>query len=250
MTLQRYIKQKFTDITGYWTYKQKHLPVGTDPIVDLKKKIQLNLTVIFDVGANNGQTAIKYAKYFPAARVYSFEPISNTFKQLQENTAAYKNVSGYKIALGDKNETIQVKVFTGKASVLNSLNTSAMNSNEGAVMEDVTVETLDHFIAKNNIGAIDLLKIDTEGYELNVLRGAAETLKSNKVKLIYAEVGFTKVNKRNTYFASLVEFMEEAGYTFYGLYEISHVQLPKRTHYGNALFVNNGLLGSLKRWQQ
>lgn len=65
----------------------KQIPTGTDRYIYTSLLVELlQVEVIFDVGANIGQTASKFAQSFPKAKIFSFEPVTATFKQLRENT--------------------------------------------------------------------------------------------------------------------------------------------------------------------
>ncbi len=110
--------------------------------------------------------------------------------------------------------------------------------------ENITIRRLDDFVKQQKIEKIDFLKIDTEGWELEVLRGASEFISEGKVQLILCEVGFARSNKRNTYFAELNDYLVERGMMFYALYGISYYQLKWGNHYGNALYVGKEI-GSL-----
>ena len=63
---------------------------------------------------------------------------------------------------------------------------------KGYIQIDVQTQTIDNFCLKNNINFIDLLKLDTEGNEFNILKGAAKFLSENKIKIIYTEISATK----------------------------------------------------------
>lgn len=245
--MKHQIKKILTSITGYWIYKRKHLPVGTDLFVDLANLGSSSFTVIFDVGANIGQTAKKYSINFPKAKVYSFEPISASFYALKDNIATLNNVQSFNIALGSKKEMVEVILNSNPVSTCNSLNPSLRSENPSAEKEMVQVETLDDFIKNHKINSIDLLKIDTEGWELEVLKGAKKCISENRIKLILCEVGFTDRNNRNTPFHELNKFMNSYNYWFYGLYETSLIQLKTGKHYGNALFISQSAIKEMNK---
>ena len=75
--------------------------------------------------------------------------------------------------------------------------------------------------------------------------GAQGLLMKKNIKAILCEVGFTNENKRNTPFQELNNLLMDQGYFFYGLYEISHIQLKSGGHYGNALFISREYLSEL-----
>jgi len=236
------IREKFIEITGYWTYKKAVLPVGADVIVDLKGKIGAKPDTIFDVGANIGQTALTFNKHFPKATIHSFEPIASTYKQLENNVKAYSNIKCHKLALSDKSEELKIRIFEGKNSVLNSLNTISMNITDNSKEEIITTNTLDNFLEEQKLTTIDLLKIDTEGYEMPVLKGASHALQNNKIKMIYLEVGFSKRNDMNTYLPEVLEFLTDLQFVMFGLYELHHFNIETEHHFGNALFLHKSVV--------
>jgi FkbM family methyltransferase len=214
------------------------LPVGADLITDLKEKIEIDLKTIFDVGANIGQTAAHFSRHFPKATIYSFEPVSSTFQKLCLNTKKNKKIRCHQLALSNVQEEIQIKLFDDNLSVMNSLITHLQNGSENSKTETVRTETLDHFVASRSIPAIDLLKIDAEGYEIPVLNGATQILRKNQVKLIYLEVGFSKKNVRHSPFCEMLNLLSDYGFSFFGLYEIHHYDFENENHFGNALFIH------------
>jgi FkbM family methyltransferase len=236
------LREKFIQLTGYWVYNKKMLPVGADIIVDLKEKIGIDLETIFDVGANIGQTALSFSKYFQKTTIHSFEPISSTFRQLQANTEHDSKIKCHQLALSNAQEELQIKLFEGEASVLNSLKDNLQNDSKESKVETISTDTLDHFIQEQNINSIDLLKIDTEGYEIPVLNGSLQALKNGKIKLIYLEVGFSKKNVRNSNFFEVLDLLAQFDFAFFGLYEIHHYDLVHENHFGNALFVHRNYL--------
>ena len=230
------IRELFIKLTGYWIFKQNKIPIGCDLINDLKFKISLPIHTIFDVGANVGQTAIRFNDYFENVKIHSFEPVINTYDILKNNTKLFNNISSYNIALGDQVEQIEINLFESHASVLNSLKKEAMN-NSSASKQIVQVTTGDLFCEQHNIQQIDLLKIDTEGYEINVLKGFANMIRQSKIRAIYCEVGLNVENNRSTYLVDLINFATTAGFKLYGLYEIDNSEIQAGFNYGNLLFI-------------
>jgi FkbM family methyltransferase len=238
----RFLREKLIQLTGYWTYNKKMLPVGADLVTDLKEKIAIDLKTIFDVGANIGQTATVFSRNFPKATIHSFEPVSTTFQKLHANTRENKRINCHQLALSDVEEEIEMKIFEGHLSVMNSLKRHLQNDSENSKIETIRTITLDHFLAVRAIPSIDLLKIDAEGYEIPVLNGAVHTLRNNQIKLIYLEVGFSKKNVRHSYFFEVFNFLTEYDFAFFGLYEIHHYDFKNENHYGNALFIHKNYL--------
>ncbi|MDZ4846564.1 MAG: FkbM family methyltransferase [Chitinophagales bacterium] len=244
-TLKTKARELLIDLSGYWIYKKKDIPIGCDLSNDLKNKISLPLKTVFDVGANIGQTSIKFRESFPAAAIYAFEPVKKTFRELTDNTKGLTRVQCFNVALGEKAESVEIDVFEGDASVFNSLKKEAQNTT-GNAKETISVTTGDLFCKEYRIPEIDLLKIDTEGYEIQVLQGFRNMIATSKIKAIFCEVGFTPANTRNTYINDLIDFASKHNFKFYGVYEVSNLQIKAGNNYGNVLFLNNEVVKNLR----
>jgi len=116
---------------------------------------------VVDAGANIGVLSIYAAVKHPDATIYAFEPTQSTFDILKENTKYYPNIKIFNWGLGDKEE--QKSIIIGAHCGMNRIG-------EGGLPVDI--KTIDGL----NI-PMDFLKMDTEGYEANILKGAAGTIK-------------------------------------------------------------------------
>ena len=94
------------------------------------------------------------------------------------------------------------------------------------------------FAKQEGIEHIDLLKIDTEGFEMPVLRGAVELLDAQAVSAVICETGFMRANTRNTYFGDINDFLEAKGFALFGIYEMGHLGFKVGRHCGNLLYVS------------
>ncbi|MEQ8625759.1 MAG: FkbM family methyltransferase [Vicingaceae bacterium] len=227
------IKEVFSRLSGYWLYKRRYLPIGIDLFVDLKQFFkEQQLKVVFDVGANEGQTIEQFRNYISFGQLISFEPVPSTFNLLSKNVRDSDRIVIENIGLGA--EAAEMDVMINEHSALNSL-----KLNEGEQLtgekERVTIDTLDNYFNKNHLPEISFLKIDTEGFEMEVLQGAEKTIKEGKIKYIYCEVGFDEQNKRHTPWQKLHEYLVPLGYRFVALYDMSYKVF--KDHSGNALYV-------------
>jgi len=127
---------------------------------------------VFDVGSNIGVFAVMQGKQTAPGKVYAFEPSPTTYSRLQRNLALndLKNVEALPYALGDEIATL---TFIDAPISLNSR--LADGPTTGPTV-DVTATTLDAVAAAKNVHRIDVMKIDTEGHELQVLRGGPSAL--------------------------------------------------------------------------
>jgi FkbM family methyltransferase len=233
------IKKIIAHSTGYWLHKQSNLPVGADLFVDINHKINYpSLNVMFDVGANVGQTRKYFRFHVPNAKVYSFEPVQATYKQLKHSATGDTNCVLENMALGDEAGEKTIRLFDGDMAVLNSLRDDVMNNAANAREETIKIDTLDGYCSKHNIPKIDLLKIDTEGFEINVLTGAEKMLRSGHISFVYCETGFQQTNQRNTYFPTLTEYLAQRDYYFFGLYQMDYHDWKRGNGLGNALYIH------------
>jgi FkbM family methyltransferase len=171
------------------------------------------LSTIFDVGGNFGQTARRFASAFPTATIFSFEPVPTSFELLVRSTNGNERIKAFNLAMGDAagTATIHLTDSAGSNSIIR------VDSATGAV--DVSVDTVDGFADRHAIGTIDLLKIDVEGYELQVLKGASRRLSEGRIRFIFAECVFSPNSEMpHTSFFDLHRVMDEAGFCFVAYY--------------------------------
>lgn len=227
------IKDHLINLTGYWIYKKEHLPIGIDLFFDLQNRFEnKNITIVFDVGGNVGQSVEKFRKEFPNSIIYSFEPVISTFQELKAFSKRFKDVFCENIGFGSK--TGQFFINIEKHNEWNSL--IVKEGSSPTKQELINIDTIDNFMTRNNITNIDILKTDTEGSDLEVLKGAKTTLSKKKISFIYCEAGLYLDDTRHTNLNDLINFLKNYDYYFYSLYDIK--EEGTKTCYANALFVN------------
>lgn len=231
--------------SGYKLMLDKELPKATDKYIyskSIKPKIDSQATseeqkivTIFDVGANIGQTVTKFSQNFPQAKIFAFEPAKTTFEKLKRNTKNLPNVDCFQIALGF--EPGKSKIYLHSNSQLNSLIVDSQNSTVDLPFEEVEVKTVKQFCKENNIQKVDILKTDTEGYDLSVIRGAEYLLQKGKVLFVLSEVGFDLTDKKHTNFFLLKTYLDQFEFDFLGFYDL-HYRSKGHLMYCNALWIN------------
>ena len=233
-----FLKTQFEKCTNSKVYRNS-LPRGTDLSNDLRKLSLSPLTEIWDIGAHNGETALCFAKNFPQSTIRSFEPVSANYNLLIQNCRKLENFHGHNFALGEENKT--TKIFLQGASVIHSLREDLNKPLEkGSTPEDIEVKTIDYVINEFKTAIIDLLKIDVEGYEIQVLEGARKSLAEKKINFIYIETG---LDDRFNSIQSLNDFLNPIGYLPYAFYEqTAHWTGTQNLWYWNSLFVKEELL--------
>jgi FkbM family methyltransferase len=138
--------------------------------------------VMLDIGAYVGQFSLVASQLVPNLRVFAFEPTPSVFAQLQRNIELNdcRNVTCVNLALSDTPGTAQFFTYPGSADQ-NSLRPLSVDSNASI---EVRVGTVDSFLKDQNLDRLDVLKIDVEGNELAVLKGAGASLSRFKPVLI------------------------------------------------------------------
>lgn len=203
---------------------------GREDWFDIRKSGK-TISTVFDVGANIGQSAGKFRKSFPQAEICCFEPVKHIFEKLRENTKNDARINCYPYAMGSKQGTSEI--FLTLHDTVNSL----IKPENFRGKEIVDVVTVDNFVQENNISTIDLLKIDVEGFDLEVLKGANNMLSSGNISFVLIEVCFHPEDNRHAYFDTVRDFLLERGYSLYGIYEqqLEHSG-ENRLRYANVCF--------------
>ena len=243
MGIQRDLLKIAERLTGTRIYPAWRAPSrGISPFEDIAASLpKLKIQLVFDVGANVGQSAAMYLSELPRATIYCFEPVNETFKQLKQAVVSPR-VQSFQIALGSERRRGKM-VHHGAVEMFHLLRDSVPPKD--VFLEDVIIETLDTFCAQHRVERINYLKVDTEGSDLDVLKGAEEMLTSHRIDLIQVEAGMNFRNTHHVPFEDFKRFLEPRGYFLFGLYE----QVPewptnephlRRT---NLLFVSDRVKG-------
>lgn len=231
--LKRELTSFITDTLGYNVIpggpvfgrrieKQKRL--GYDRQRDWKKFLTRDgAHVLFDVGANVGQTAWTFVELFPVSRVFSFEPDPRVFKEL-ENSTNDSRIVAVNAALGAYDG--QANLYVNGLHVTNSLLDNAPDASryvEAAWLAHreivpVNLITIDTFCREKNISRIDMLKIDAQGYELQVIEGARGMIDAKRIPLIYLEVNFVAIYQDQPLFHHVYQHLLDRNYRLVGLY--------------------------------
>lgn len=230
------ITEKLLNVTIY-----RSLPRGIHPIYDLRRLLPEWIPIIiFDVGANIGQEAGIYSKQFPSAQIFSFEPSLKTFEQLEQNTAGFHNVRCYRCAFGS--EDGDVALIDGGHSLLNRVipKSSPKEDTGLCAWENVRQRTVDGFCQEEGVDRIGYLKIDTEGADLEVLRGAGQMLSKGVIDVLEVEVGIGPDNDLHVPLHDVMAYLTPRGYLIFGFYDQVHEFKRRLPHLrrANVVFIS------------
>jgi FkbM family methyltransferase len=194
----------------------RYVPYGVSWLYDLQRFMGgRSLGVLFDVGANVGQTLGHLLKYAPDAQIYSFEPTDGAYATLSAKFGGRKNVHLQKMALGSRPGTMALQVRAN--SELNTLVPS--DDAAGGRTQTTEVSTVDEIVARHGIGHLDLLKLDVQGWEMEVVRGANRLIADHNLIFVLAEMTFRSDQNEMQQFTELHDHLEAQGFVLSGMYE-------------------------------
>ena len=223
--MKKIIKKFFNSLGYKITKSNSHLDF--DEILSKHLNPQ---PIVFDVGANNGQSIIRFNKLFDKPIIHSFEPVKKEYDKILKTFGDKENLFINNIALGEKKEKKNFNITANTAnSSFNQINqgtkwletrSKEFNTSEKSFVtetQQVQVDTLDNYLNQNNINKIDLLKIDTQGYEDKVLEGAVNTIKNNKIGIIITEIIFDDVYSKSFAFSDIEKYILPHNFRMVGI---------------------------------
>lgn len=215
-----------------------------------KKKLD-NASVIFDIGANQGQSIERFKSLFPFAKIHAFEPIKFEFKKLKEKYSNDTNVilNNYAVAEVSGEREFNITAKTGNSS-FNKIKSNTKwlkvrskqfkTSEEEYVkkIEKVKIITLDEYCKENQITKIDLIKIDTQGYEDKILAGAQSILSKNVISAIECEIMLDNVYEKYLNFSDLEKYLVPNNFRMIGINMINNNLFSGLTFFGDVVYFN------------
>ena len=180
-----------------------------------KKNVFDEVDAIVDVGANIGQFAFMAHSIMPNLPIYSFEPDPACFEKLKQTFASHQ-IDGecFSIALAENQGVVNLNVYESSAN-----NSILFRENESALeIKEVDCSTLDVFDKQLNALKCLYLKVDVQGAELSVLRGASQFLK--KCKFVQLEVSLVNAYSGNAHIADVMDFMRHAGFSCWEVLDV------------------------------
>jgi len=210
----------------------------SDPFKNMKTYIPADeRAVIFDVGANTGQSIQSFRGAFPLATIHSFEPSPEVFaRALLPRYGKRPGVHLWNMAVGSAEGTMTLRENSSSGM------TSFLAPGEacwGSVTRttSVPVTTLDAFAARNDVGFIHILKSDTQGFDLEVLKGAERLFSEGRVGMIHVEITLAKLYEGLPSLDVMYRHLADRGFSPAGFYKM-HVR-DGLLGWMDALFISN-----------
>ncbi len=200
----------------------------------------LNVKVVIDVGAHKGEFLSYLLKLDNIEKIYAFEPQKKIFNELLNKFSNNKKIvlNNFAISNENGNKTIKINKLTSTSTFSeiseNSLwfklkNIILFSQNSIDDSYQVSTQKLDNYIKEKNIQRIDLLKIDTEGHEINVLKGLENTLRMQTIKYILIEINLTKMYK-NYNVSEIENFLKEKNYNLINSFKFPILNFEDRLY--------------------
>ena len=202
-----------------------------------------NINIVYDIGANTGQYASELFDLGYVGKIISFEPISKPYRELQLNSK--KNTNWHihdKCAIGNNNGNILINISKNSvsSSILPILNTHLESAKDSAYIDTETVEvkTFDSifssYFSKNDKS---LLKIDTQGFEDEVLEGSRNSL--TDITLIQCELSLVPLYENQKLYKEMFNKIQSLGFTMWSIRSGFTNGYNGKTLQVDAIFVNN-----------
>ena len=233
---------KIINLLGYEISKINKEGTHFNRIIKLVDLIGIDLVI--DVGANKGQFAQKIRQIGYKQKIISFEPLKEVYSELISNSLNDNNWEIYPmVAVGDSNSKIRINVSENLASssVLEIQNEHIIAEKSSRYIKSYKVDQvrLDDLNFKTGFSSI-FLKIDVQGYEFNVLRGAEDLLK--KIALLKIEISFTKLYQETYDWKKLINFLESKGFEIWDFENGFRNKNNLKLLQADVIFVNNKFL--------
>ena len=198
--------------------------VNKKKVINFFKKEISSINLFIDVGAHEGETSNLFSKYLNIKKIYCFEPSSINYKNLKKKIVKKENIFLFNFGLGDRDgerdfnqleesssSTLvelnkKSKYFLKKKKILNLFIKKKFN----IFSQTVNIMKLKNFMHNHSIEYIDILKIDTEGYEMKVIKGAEEKIKN--IDYIYFEHHFDDMLKKDYTLSDIHNYLVKNGF--------------------------------------
>ncbi len=199
--------------------------------------------VIYDVGANRGDTIVKFLEHFPSSTIIAFEPVTYLCEGLRklfhDNTNIKIENAGISDSTGELifhlNKSIDTSSFLPSQKA--GLNSDAQV--QTIEQKKMPVKTLAQSYLEENIEQIHILKLDIQGSELKALKGAENLLKEKKIDIIYTEAYFIQQYVDQPLFPEIALYLSNFGYRLQDIY--NPIYGKGKIAWCDAIFVNENL---------
>lgn len=206
------------------TLERNGFEIRRYPDADLARRLQLlktfQINLVLDIGANTGQYASQLLNLGFGGRVISFEPLSSAYRPLAAAAEKNNNWDARNMAIGNMDGEIEINISENSysSSILPMLDNHLENAPNSRYIdkEKVAIHKLDTLLPQIASPEDKIyLKIDTQGYEKNVLEGAAQVL--DRIAGIQLEMSLVPLYGTDFLYQDVLNFMQRNGFSLYSI---------------------------------
>jgi FkbM family methyltransferase len=213
---------------------------GGDPFLDMRRLTPATRPVIFDVGANLGQSVRLFRWHFARPIIHCFEPGRHAFQKLHHKTTKIPDLVVNNMALGSEScSAVFTENTSSEMSSFLKLGPDGWGKTTNCMVD---VGTLDDYCVHNSIRVVDILKIDTQGFELQVLRGGEKLIAQHRIGLIFLEITFSKMYESLPRLDEIYRYLVDRGFSLVTFYRFCYQR--GRAGWTDALFAAETKLGA------
>lgn len=218
-----------------------------DPYPTIAKLLRnVEVKHIVDAGASDGRVAKRFGKRFTEAQLHLFEPNADYAPALATLNAEQPRYHHYPVVLSDQpgEKTFYVTADPGSSSLYQTNAAMQAAYPEQAAHKSshtVAATTLDQWADEQGLDGVQLVKMDIQGGEADMMRGASRLL-DESIVLIYTEVFFQNFYEGGATFSDIDLVLREHGFGLYSLYKPRHDE-HERVLFADAIFVHPGRMG-------
>lgn len=216
--------------------------VSSFVIANRLKQLGIEFQTIIDVGANQGQFSVAISKLFPSAKIICIEADDKVIKKLKKNinnlnfqiiNSAVGNYCGYAKFNVNNDSQVSSLLELGSERIKYYPKSHVLNKKE------IRINKLDNLLKKIQINRTSLLKIDVQGYELNVLKGAKSSLK--KIDWCLIEIALANLYEDEPSIEEIILFMNKLSFKFHSILNYHLSPDGKKIIEIDALFRRNNI---------
>ena len=186
-----------------------------------------NDAVAIDVGANFGVISLMLAKQLPLAKIYAFEPTDYAYEKLKINISINSGIrdriEALQFFISDHEEgPKKLKVYSSWRVDKKEPGRHPVHCGSPKMASGATI-TIDRFVRDRGLGRLDFIKIDTDGYELTVLRGAQKSIRRFRPVIVF-EISTYLLDENDEKFSDFLNILEPIGYKIFDSVSGNHIE--------------------------
>ena len=205
----------------------------------LKLLQKRHLDLIIDVGSNKGQFTFASRIYFPNVTIFSFEALKSEFEKYINLISSFKNIKAYNYALGNIKKKTRMNIASSPDSSslleINEIQSKEFGTCETNFFDEIEIRRIDEWLDQIKKFNSILMKIDVQGFELEVLKGSKQVLKH--INYLYIEASSVELYKNQPLLENIKDFLFEEGFFLEGSFNQCYGKNNKLIQ-GDYLFQN------------